>query len=195
MKIKPILVILVLIGFESIAQDDAKLEFRVGAGIATAPDIINQISISVTESIVAPDFKDLDVNGGIALQGNLSFFPKSRLGLGLDLVYDRSDLRFDFENPVDPEQTTRVTYTSLMGRLDFRYIKKGPFRMYSSLGAGITRGVAERTDDPTIPKDEMTGWAFHVSPLGFRIGGALGIWAELGFGYRGLVSGGISYAW
>ena len=33
---------------------------------------------------------------------------------------------------------------------------------------------------------------FHYSPIGIRIGGRVGAFAELGFGYKGLLSGGLS---
>lgn len=178
------------------AQSDHKfVDTRIGIGVLTAPEIIETIGSAVTDAIVSPDFSSLDVTqGGIALQGSVLFLPESRLGLGLDFVHDRSDLDFKFDDS-RPTESTTVTYTSLLARMDFRYKKEGAFRIYSSAGFGFSQRTAERTDISTSEKDKSTGYSLQITPIGIRVGGRLGVWAEAGFGFRGLLSGGISFQW
>ena len=65
---------------------------------------------------------------------------------------------------------------------DYRYISKDSFQMYSGLG------LAYFTAD-----QYTTNFSFQISALGFRVGKNLAAYAELGFGYKGIVHFGASY--
>ncbi|MFM8431579.1 MAG: hypothetical protein ACKOA1_02180 [Bacteroidota bacterium] len=187
-------ILFLFISMKSVAQSDHPLlDTRFGVGVVTAPEVFETIGSSIAEALVSPDFESLDItNGGIALQGSILFMPESRIGVGADFVYDSNDILYLF---TDSTQSTRVTYTSVLGRLDLRYKKEGMFRIYSSVGFGISQRVAERTDMNNNEREKNIGYAMQITPIGVRLGGRLAVWAEAGFGFRGLLSGGVSFQW
>ncbi|MFT7073036.1 MAG: hypothetical protein ACJAX3_002028, partial [Patiriisocius sp.] len=64
---------------------------------------------------------------------------------------------------------------------DYRYVSKPSFQMYSGVG------LAYFTSD-----EYNTNLSFQVNALGFRVGKKLAAYAELGFGYRGMINVGAS---
>lgn len=189
------LLLIVLAITSTSAQDRSPVvEVNAGIGVLTAPEMIEAISTAVIDQIVSPNITSLDItNGGVAYIGTVSFFPNGRFGVGADFVYDRTDMQANYSDPWVQPQTTSVTYASLLARLDIRYIKSGFVRLYSSGALGVSMRTAERTDPLPVEKDQSTGFGLQLTPIGIRIGRRLGAWAELGFGFRGLLSGGVSY--
>ena len=85
-----------------------------------------------------------------------------------------------------PEETVLIEteYYTLAIESDYRYISKNSFQMYSGLGLGllITNG-----------EEDFSPITFNITALGFRVGRTIAAFAELGFGYKGIVNIGASY--
>lgn len=173
------------------AQSGSKLEIRGGVGFATAPEIIEEITGGITESLVNPGFTNVDYSGTIAVIITLLLKPESRFSYGLDLVFDNIKANYIYPDPAD-ETRTNAGYFTIMARGDFKYVKKTSFSIYSSLAAGVTLRSADLLSGVNQITENDLGGAFHISPIGIRYGKNIALWAEVGFGYRGVLSGGVA---
>jgi hypothetical protein len=84
--------------------------------------------------------------------------------------------------------------TNYIGALeiDYHWVMKKGFQLYSGAGFGvrIRKGIYNDLDSTdTVSKALPT---FHVNLLGFRIGKNIGIFGELGAGYKGIFCGGLN---
>jgi len=81
--------------------------------------------------------------------------------------------------------------------LQFRYVNKGSFEMYSGLGLGITYGKEHfNAIDEGVTSDDRTMIlpGYQANLVGMRFGKRLAVYLELGFGYKGIVNTGIAYS-
>jgi hypothetical protein len=71
--------------------------------------------------------------------------------------------------------------------LDYRWIMREGFQVYSGAGFGLRyrRGTYQTTETGTFNKLLPT---FHVNALGVRFGGKVAFFLELGAGYKGVLS-------
>lgn len=83
---------------------------------------------------------------------------------------------------------------NLMGavELDYRWVMKPGFQLYSGVGFGVryrrgTYTTGEMTD--TVNKALPT---FHLNALGMRFGRTVGFFIEVGGGYKGALNAGLS---
>ena len=86
----------------------------------------------------------------------------------------------------------------------FIYIKSHDFEMYGLLGLGVNpynRSTTEN-DYPPIPNYQPTTYTTQsaslkgtgqFTPLGFRFGDDIAAFVELGYGYKGIFSGGMAF--
>jgi hypothetical protein len=75
--------------------------------------------------------------------------------------------------------------------LDFRYLRREKFNLYSTLGIGYSNFKYKGKASESSYSDGR--FVFHLGLLGIRFGNKFGGFAELGFGYKGLINFGINY--
>jgi len=75
--------------------------------------------------------------------------------------------------------------------LDYHWIMREGFQLYSGAGFGVRfrNGTYETTESDTLNKVLPT---FHLNAIGLRFGRRIGFFAELGAGYKGILSFGIN---
>ena len=81
--------------------------------------------------------------------------------------------------------------------LQFRYVNKGSFQMYSGLGLGITYGQEQFNaiaEGATSGDRSMILPGYQANLIGVRFGKRLAGYLELGFGYKGIMNVGIAYS-
>lgn len=83
----------------------------------------------------------------------------------------------------------------LAPELTLVYMSKPLFQAYGSIGTGVSRYSENRNYDNAGGHSKTEGVAIegNITFLGLRIGRQLGGFLELGVGYKGVVSGGVSY--
>lgn len=90
----------------------------------------------------------------------------------------------------------RYRYTSPMIAVEaqFHYIDRPKWSFYGIAGAGIGRTFERYANGATgsIEKIRHPLLTVHFTPIGVRYGKTTGIFAELGYGYRGILNTGIS---
>lgn len=183
---------LITISLPTMAQSSDDLpdtELYAGYGILTAQDILTGFSSTLAGSLLPGYVDRIDAKGfGTAFAG-FDYFVGRRLSLGLQLNYAQYDESYTLSN--NSTSTLKTSYLTPMVRTKLAWVRNPGFSFYSSLAVGATflQAKNQSTGGQT---DKTAGLAFQVSPIGIRAGNAVALFAELGFGFQGLISAGLS---
>lgn len=166
-------------------------------------------SLMELTTILSPNFHDEVTNGetrnhkfsGIAAIG-YNFFIHPRVSIGLDFGYGygSSDMYIsdvdEFGPAGDPQYMCRAVVMNYSCHLSgaFTYWQQGPMECSGALYLGVNymdESVRNAVSDELEPNDHLN-FSFHITAVKFRYGDMVGGFAELGFGYRGLLNVGLS---
>ena len=76
----------------------------------------------------------------------------------------------------------------------FMYSSRGVFQAYGIVGLGLLHWTERDIDqDNTRYIESGNKFTYQLTPIGIRIGRTIGVFGELGYGYKGIFHGGISY--
>ncbi|MET0573612.1 MAG: hypothetical protein ABWZ79_19495 [Pedobacter agri] len=119
-----------------------------------------------------------------------------RFKVGADLGYMKSEQTFSpkagtKDNTGDIKKTQHLFIA--MPVAEYSYIKTPWLNFYGSAAAGINLASSTESKNGKIVKENKLGFAYQVSPAGLRIGKKLAGFIEVGYGNKGIVTGGISY--
>lgn len=116
-----------------------------------------------------------------------------RIRVGGDIAFQQEQTeQFDKNNKAIAKRTNN--YFMVMPAMSFSYIKTAWLDFYGSAAAGVILDKYTSTEpNKAAVKDNTTDFAFQVNPAGIRVGKKLGAFAEVGFGYRGIISAGLNY--
>ncbi|MFK7050621.1 outer membrane beta-barrel protein [Flavobacterium columnare] len=179
--------------FNSNAQEKRTSEFRVSYGVVSTNSIINTVTdILTTPATLGAITVDNKISSGV-FTISYSYALVDKLNLGLDLAYEAfvSDV-ISNGKIVNKQKEDDIT---LALKSNYNYLSKNKFRLYSGLGIGYTL-IKNRTNDLSsqgLSFDNSSRFNFQITGIGFRYGGKLGISAEAGLGYKGILNAGISY--
>lgn len=76
--------------------------------------------------------------------------------------------------------------------LDYHWVMRPGFQLYSGAGFGVRIRRGTYTDEDETDTISKTMPTFHVNALGLRFGKMIGFFAELGYGYKGVLSAGLN---
>ena len=166
-------------------------------------------SLMELTTILSPNFHDEVTNGetrnqkfsGIAAIG-YNFFVHPRVSIGLDFGYGygSSDMYIsdvdEFGPAGEPQYICKAVVMNYSCHLSgaFTYWQQGPMECSGALYLGVNymdESVRDAVSDELEPNDHLN-FSFHITAVKFRYGDMIGGFAELGFGYRGLVNVGLS---
>jgi len=198
---KPLKVLLVIlctvIVFSAAAQESSKAnnDIRLGYGYYSASDldIINRDAFGIVlrhiifrDSLLSSKF----LSSGIFMLQYQHQFNKV-IHFGGVFTFNPLSTTLEFKNGTT-ETDSWFTY-SLMPRMDFYYINKGIFSMYSGFAVGVSYfSCHSKFNDQADQTVTNVSWAYQINALGIRLGKKVGGFIELGFGYQGIVNLGIS---
>ncbi|TDK43455.1 hypothetical protein [Algoriphagus formosus] len=177
------LVIMLVIVFDSNAQE-SKVEVRAGYGVLSAQAIGSVLSNSIVGGL--DGYEKTDISSGGALIFSLLFNPSNRISFGLDFGYEKLDVIY--ESPSQANITSKDRFITVMPRVDLRYVNKEAYSLYGSLAAGGSFLSAERGNE----SEQGVAFAYQITPIGIRFGNNIALFAEAGFGFRGLLNAGLS---
>lgn len=122
-----------------------------------------------------------------------AYTPKERWHYGGAFSYSQSEYDVNYRNEKIGEKVN--TYYTVAAETSYSFLKKEKLNLYALLGAGATFVTVKNTDysDDTTTDDNDTIFNFQVTPIGIRYGKQWGGFAELGFGYRGVLTFGAFY--
>jgi hypothetical protein len=76
--------------------------------------------------------------------------------------------------------------------LDYHWIMKPGFQLYSGAGFGVKVRHGSYVDGTDTDTETKALPAFHLNAIGLRLGKKVGFFAELGIGYKGILAFGLN---
>ncbi len=201
MKMKIFLVCLIallIVANTCRAQDTSypRSDIRLSYGITT----VDEVSLGMNYLIfgaffVAPFSHDTVFNVNVSGYGGFSFQYSYRISkvvsIGGVISFNpvKSSITFDHKT----YGAISSYFITLMPRVDFTYIRRGIFSMYSGFAIGGTYAIMQ-SNYSNKPDDTTTGFllGFQLNCVGFRVGKDIGGFAEFGFGNQGIINLGLS---
>lgn len=172
-----------------LAAQDSKHEIRLGAGIWSTTEIVNIFSDAVATGLTAGSYKSDNATYSGAFHLGYKYSTSERIAIGGTFVYENSSSDAYFNNELSGR--FKNNYYTLAAEMDYNYVKKKFFSLYGVLGAGATLYGQKYTADGKNYSDNMIGFNYQFSPLCIKLGHKIGGFAELGFGYKGILCVGI----
>lgn len=168
----------------AVFAQESKLEVRAGYGVLSAQAMGSVLSNAIVGGLSG--YEKSDISTGGALTFSLLFNPQNRVSFGLDFGYEKLDVVYKSDS--QPNVTSTDRYITVMPRVDLRYVNKESFSLYGSLAAGGSFLSVGRGNE----SEQGVAFAYQITPLGIRFGNNIALFAEAGFGFRGLLNAGLS---
>lgn len=182
------------------AQTDNRHELRAQITDGYPAGIVMALFFGVMESFENLAGYQADELETSQLFGNYSFIYRyriiDRLSVGIDFSHQAFSRKYLLTRPGQPQAvgSKSLNFTMIMPSAEFRYVNLKYFQMYGNAAAGLmTMMYKESTDAGTMPvKGASNGFGFQINPLGMRFGSKFGGYVEVGAGFRGFFTAGIS---
>ena len=120
-----------------------------------------------------------------------AYYPTERMSVGATVSILQTAADAVRSGTSSGEYSTR--YLTFAAEGTYNYLTREKFRLYGLIGAGVTNLNARYTVQGQNESDNANVFNFHLSPIGAAFGRQFGGTAEVGFGYRGIVSLGLFY--
>lgn len=180
-------------------SDPYKGRLSIGAGVVTAPDILE----------VTGSFSTIIISGGTVYTDNITstgaafvnydrlLTPAIMVGTGFTYSRLKRDLMVKSDDKPLKAGTGSSDYYSFMARFHHCWLNGEFVRIYYGAGFGFSI-VHDQADIEARYKPENTSQnsfhvAFQITPLGFEVGKTFSVFAEMGLGFNGLFSAGLAY--
>lgn len=186
---KLLLIALLAVSFNGFAQADnkGKKDIYVGYGIVTAQDIIGATTSGLVGALVPGGYDKIKVSGmGAAFLG-LDYYLSDKVAVGLQANY--SSFTAEYVQSSGDNPTAKLNFFTPMARMKVNWKNERSLQVYSSVAAGASFSKGKSHANTT---SRSNNFAFHISPIGVRLGNTVAVFGEAGFGYQGLLSAGLS---
>lgn len=193
-------IILTISVFKVNAQKTNRNELRAGYSDATWLVVTDALGEAIgnagTAVLSGSTFKNAkSKSNGVIEAGYRNQLTKD-IKIGIDVGYLKIDKTSNFENNTTKAITSikrHTDYLLVMPMAEFSYLKTSVINLYATAGAGAIFYKSKEVENTKASKIKGAGFAFQIDPIGLRVGKQLGAFLELGFGYKGIGTAGISY--
>lgn len=189
MKATVMVIALSLLVFSATVQaQEYRNDISFSLGVATFPDMAETTKDIGGIFIIGGLFRQESKSVTPAIVFNYGRFIKEDLRLGFTFGYQK----FEVEHFVADYSsfTSEISYYNFMVRGDYTYFRREWVQLYSGAGLGLAVVMEEDVDEK---ETETEYWfAFHVNALGVRVGKRVAGFAELGFGFNGILAAGVT---
>jgi len=167
-----------------------KHEVFGGVGIWSTNTIIDTFSDIIVSGITGGAYTSKNDNYIGDFQLGYKYSPSPRIAVGATFAYAYNNSDAYINNTKNGEFDDN--YFTFAAELEYRYVSQPKLVLYGSVGAGATIMKQKYTSDTGKSSDaDKTYFNFQVSPIGIKYGNRFGVFGELGFGYKGILSVGI----
>ena len=195
MKKGILLIAMVLMATGVMAQHN---EFRVGYGVASSNRLLNT-KHGIFGTNWGQQFSEIKSMNISASSGAITFgyrYQLSRIRVGIAGAYEKINGKYTLSDSSHTDITAdgKNTYWTVAADVQFSYFKlpKGIVELYWGASAGIafeSQDFNKLNAKDFINDAKRNRFAYQVVPIGISAGIPwLGAFAELGFGYRGIVN-------
>lgn len=126
------------------------------------------------------DERKIFLTGAIAALYNRSF--SQRFSCGFSGSWERLSVKFS-----NPDDDIKWTVVTILVNGKYYYARKERFRLYSGVAVGAAFHSVKEQDSNTA----STGLAYQICGIGIRFGKTIGYFVEGGYGYEGMIKGGL----
>ncbi|MFS4467502.1 hypothetical protein [Maribacter sp. 2210JD10-5] len=197
MKIIKMMAIVYALVFSAtaIAQEKGTSEISFGYGGATSYEVENTLGdmLSTIITLGTVSYDDVEYTG--AFHAKYKYAIIDNLLVGISGVYEEAEDKERFGSANVAKRKSRIYSIALES--DYSYINRKHFKVYSGVGLGYrmvdtkSKPTAASTDTK-ISNERTHGLAYHINGIGIRAGRAIGVFVEVGYGYRGIINAGLS---
>jgi hypothetical protein len=167
------------------AQDKGKEELNFGAGIMASENAFSD-AIVLSLSALFNDPEEVRIVGAVwAL--TYKYHVSEKLAVGGSSVYNPSPDKWIPDFFRDDRWKRRSLTTA--GEVTLFWVKRRGFQFYGTAGVGF---FVKRKTLYEMQTETDFGSTFQVSPVGLRMGEKVGLFMEMGYGYKGVLNGGLS---
>ena len=200
------IILTIIIGFTLAAncysQDADRVsphEIYVGGGVLNDNQLLSMVGdfaatvVTLGQAVQADKYKILTPFVGYRYWFN------ERVGVGALFAFDSNSVKALHSRGggslADGEWRVHNRYFyTVAADLNWNYIYRPTFQLYGNVGLGgtLVRFSDNKTEHPDEQLKQFPYFNMHLSPLGIRFGGQIGGFAEIGWGYKGFFTVGIS---
>ncbi|GLU50847.1 hypothetical protein [Dyadobacter frigoris] len=168
-------------------EDKGKSQIAISAGILPTEDIANEMLVRFVD-LFFPSHQHVSVDN-VSVFGSYKYFVSEKIAIGGTIGYNSRAKPFNYDNW--NRRYDGIKVVTLAGEGSFYYLKGPNVGLYALGGMGcfiVTSGNYNNNySDYT-----NFGLTLQLTPLGIRFGRKFGGFAEIGYGYKGLVNMGIN---
>ena len=180
---------LVLITFSGFAQDKGKNQISVSVGIFPTEDIAYDMTTRFFR-IFVPSHRSTTISGECIFL-TYKYFVSERFAVGGAVGYNNDAMRGRYQLWEAPKYNSK-TFT-MAGEVDFYYLKKRNLSLYALGGIGFFFVKSKYYDNSSvIATGKNLDITMQLTPIGLRFGKSFGGFAEVGYGYKGIVNMGVN---
>lgn len=173
--------------------NQSKNEVRLGYGALTGPEMANAL-FSIWPAIGIQIFKDTITDYRCSFYGvvSLEYSRRIKPWLNIGITATVNPISTLINSKSGFEFSYNYYLFTLMPRVDFYYINRGIFSMYSGIQVGASMILWQDRTGSSVTNDAGMSAAFHLNAFGMRVGKEIGVFMEWGYGFRGVVNFGVS---
>lgn len=192
-----ILLFNLLIFFNVFSQNDDRENFsRIALtyGVLTAPKIFDFSSEVLTPEYfnnINEDFRTNISSSTGAIFFDYHLLLTRILNLGVAVGYEKITKDVFINDELVGEVNDK--YISLMGEIEYNYISRDILQVFSGISGGLTFRNENAEIDDNEEKSSTSFISYQIDVVGVRLGRSFGVFAKVGFGFKGLLNGGVSY--
>ena len=171
-----------------------QIEIAASYGVITGDEAFGNIASNDNSQFN----KNMVYNSGASFI-TVRYFLYNRLAIGFSGGVTKE--RWQYSDPYDPSFSSgsyKQSVTTVAFELYYIYVFRKYFEAYTLAGLGpsfITteEPVFSTNNMPSTITSSRDALKVQYTPIGVRVGGRLGAFAELGIGYKGLLNFGVSF--
>lgn len=192
MNKKILLSVLTALCFTSVsqAQEKGTNDVSITVGVATSTDLSNLFTDILAEGFTGGEVSARNIKAGPTFGLTYRYAVADRWMVNADVFYQKMSQDIYISGTKNGDLD--YTYVTAGLGTDYRYVSTGMFQMYSGVAVAYTSENI-KSSGPAKGPDGEGFFNYHVTAAGFRVGKTFAAFAEFGFGYKGIASGGVSY--
>jgi hypothetical protein len=169
-------------------------DFRIGYGITPVQNLNNSFSTELIPDLADDKYVTLKKEGTGMFSASASFQTAGHWGFGIDAVYGKTKAVFTYPNTSSQEPESK--WFTVMANVRYTYfvnlIQVPNIQLYGSIAAGSSFRDAQVEKSGSTKTFNQNYFAYQITPFGIRTGQKIAFWAELGYGFKGLLNAGLS---
>jgi hypothetical protein len=185
---KLILFTVILLSLNCRAQTSAKHEVQIGYGPLARELIFTDMVENFFRTIAANAPKHIDFSNASSI--TYHYQPKPTVAIGLASIYTSGT---SYENYLfESKSHYNHKNAGLAFEVKFIYLQRSSHSLYSTIGLGGFLATEKDLDDISSVARTYTCPTAQFTPFGVRFGKKIGVFGELGYGYKGIATAGLN---